>query len=110
MNDATYSFVYDQQSVETTFHGIAPQQLTLSILAALIPESAWDGCLVYRGSSPLGEGSVCIGTTGPGASDVQLRLIEAFEGHGIVIRQVFEGGPEAYEKIAIVRGGVWAAP
>jgi hypothetical protein len=109
-SDTTFSFVYNQQSVDTAFHGIAPRELTLSMLAALTPEKEWEGCLVYQGPSPLGAGSICIATGGPGASEVQLRLLEAFESHGVKILQVFEGGPEASESIAVARNGLWAQP
>jgi hypothetical protein len=79
MREPTYSFVYDQRSAAAAFHGIAPRELTLSILAGLVPEEGWEGCLVYQGPSPLRDESICLATSGPGAEHVQLRMIEAFE-------------------------------
>jgi hypothetical protein len=110
MNHATYSFVYDRTSADAAFHGIAVRELVLSILAAIPPESSWDGCLVYRGPSPLGETTVCLATQGAAADELQLRLIEALEQHGIRILQVYEGGPEITESIATARDGKWSTP
>jgi len=33
MADPTYSFVYDRQSADVAFHGIAARELALSVLA-----------------------------------------------------------------------------
>jgi hypothetical protein len=110
MSDATYSFVYDRASADRAFHGIAPRELTLSILAGMQPLARWEGCSVYRGPSPLEAGTVCIGTGGPGADEVQLRLIEGFERQAVRVMEVYEGGPEATETIAVVRAGRWSAP
>jgi len=110
MSESTYSFVYDELSANVAFHAIAPRELTLSILATLVPETGWEGCLVYRGPSPLGDGSICLATTGPGAEDVQLRLIEAFERSSVRVLQVFEGGPGVDSRVAIVQNGTWTQP
>ena len=110
MSDATYSFVYDRASADTAFHGIAAGELVLSILAAMPPEPSWEGCLIYRGSSPLDEPTICLATRGPSADEVQLRLIEALEQHDVRMLQVYEGGPEIIEQIAIARDGKWSAP
>jgi hypothetical protein len=110
MSESTYSLVYDQLSADAVFHGIAPRELTLSILATLVPEEGWEGCLVYRGPSPLGDGSTCLATSGPGAGDVQLRLTEAFERLSVRVLQVFEGGPDVDSAVAIVRNGTWTQP
>ena len=97
MSDTTYSFVYDRSSADLAFHGIAVRELTLSILAAIPPESNWDGCVVYRGPSPLDGADICLATQGPAADTIQLRLIEALEQQGVRILQVYEGGPEITE-------------
>ncbi len=110
MSDSTYSFVYDQPAADVAFRGIAPRELTLSILAALVPEKSWEGCLVYLGPSPIGEGSTCLATSGPGAGEVQLKMIEALESFSIRVLQVFEGGPDVISSIAIVRNGTWTQP
>jgi hypothetical protein len=110
MNESVFSFVYDRQSADRAFYGIAPRELTLSILAGMQPLAQWEGCTVYRGPSPLAGGTVCIGISGPGADEVQLRLIEGFERQAVSVLQVYEGGPEATETIAAVRAGRWSAP
>jgi hypothetical protein len=110
MNGNTYSFVYDRNSADAAFHGIAARELTLSVLAGLPPEPAWDGCLVYQGPSPLGGATVCIVTRGPGADELQLRLVEAFERQAIPVLEVYEGGPEVAKPIAAARAGRWSIP
>jgi hypothetical protein len=110
MSDTTYSFVYDRASADSAFHGIAVRELMLSILAAIPPETTWDGCTVYRGPSPLDEATVCLATQGAAAGELQLRLIEALEQHGVRILQVYEGGPEITEPIASARDGKWSTP
>ena len=110
MSDSAYSFVYDRQSADRAFHGIAPRELTLSILAGMQPLTHWEGCTVYRGPSPLAGSTVCIGTSGPAADEVQLSLIEGLERQAVHVLEVYEGGPEATEAIAIVRAGRWSAP
>jgi hypothetical protein len=110
MSEPNYSFVYDRASADAAFHGIAVRELVLSILAAMPPESNWNGCEVYRGPSPLEGATVCLATTGPAADELQLRLIEALEQHGICVLQVYEGGPEISEPIATARNGKWTTP
>lgn len=110
MADDSYSFVYDRQSADAAFHGVAARELSLSILAGLPPQPGWEGCLVYQGESPIEGATVCIGTLGNGAADLQLRLIEAFERQGIPILEVYEGGPGPGQAIAVARSGRWSAP
>lgn len=110
MTDPTYSFVFDRALTDTAFPGIEVRNLVLSLLAAFTPELEWDGCLVYEGESPLGAGSACIGTTGPGADLLQLRLLAAFENQGVGALEVFEGGPEVTSPIASAKSGQWVSP
>lgn len=110
MSGSIYSFVYDRTSADAAFHGIAVRELMLSILAAIPPESRWNGCVVYRGPSPLDGATVCLAIQGPAADELQLCLIEALEQQGVRILQVYEGGPEITESIAIARDGKWSAP
>jgi hypothetical protein len=111
MSDATFSFVFDRASALQAFKQIGVKEMLLAALASMQPEAAWDGCLVYLGPTPLAEvATVCVGTRGPSADQVQLRIIQALELHGVKILEVYEGGPEASEKIALVRQGVWATP
>jgi hypothetical protein len=110
MTDMTYSFVYDRRSADDAFHGIATRELALSVLAGITPQSGWEGCLVYQGESPVEGGTVCIGTRGPGADEVQLRILEAFEGQGVRILEVYEGGPDVGQAIATARDGRWSVP
>ena len=110
MNETTYSFVYDRRSADAAFHGIATRELALSVLAGLPPQPGWEGCLVYQGLSPLDGPTVCLATRGPGADEVQLRVLEAFERNGIAVLEVYEGGPEVGQAIAVAREGRWAEP
>jgi hypothetical protein len=80
-----------------------------AILATVTPEAQWEGCLVYEGVTPLEEvRTVCIGIQGPDADKVQERLVEAFEKQGVPVLQIYEGGPEVSERIAVVSGQKWA--
>ena len=108
--EAHFSFVFDRQSADTAFHGIGAQQLTLSILAGIPPEAAWEECLVYLGPSPIDGATVCVATRGPGADALQLRLVEAYERQAVRILEVYEGGPEIATPVAIARGGRWSLP
>jgi hypothetical protein len=108
MNEPTYSFVYDRRSADAAFHGIAVRELLLSILAGLPPMPEWEGCLVYQGESPVEGSTVCIGTRGSGASEVQLRMLEALERQGVRVLEVYEGGPDASQPIATARDGRWS--
>jgi hypothetical protein len=110
MTDPIYSFVYDRQSADAAFHGIAVRDLALSVLAGLTPQPDWEGCLVYQGESPLAEGTVCIGTRGPRADQVQLGILEALERQGVRVLEVYEGGPEVGQAIATARDGRWSVP
>jgi hypothetical protein len=81
----------------------------LAILATVMPEASWEGCLVYEGETPLEEvRTVCIGIEGPNADKVQERLVEAFEKQNVPVLQVYEGGPEIRERFAVVSDGKWA--
>ncbi len=110
MTETTYSFVYDQKAADSALPAIATNQLVLSLLAGLVPDAEWEGCLVYEGESPLDPGTVCIGTRGPGADLLQLRLLRNFERQGIGAIEVFEGGPEVRTPIAEVAAGQWVTP
>jgi hypothetical protein len=78
MTEPTYSFVHDRTPTDSAFPGIAASDLVLSLLAGFTPELEWESCLVFEGESPLEAGTVCIGTSGPGADALQLRLLGAF--------------------------------
>jgi len=110
MTEPTYSFVYDRTATDSAFPGIATSDLVLSLLAGLTPELEWETCLVFEGESPLDAGTVCIGTSGPGAGAFQLRLLDAFERQGVCAIEVFEGGPEPTSPIARVENGQWVNP
>jgi hypothetical protein len=108
MSDAIYSFVFDLDSVEQVFRQVGVRNLVLAVLAGIVPEEAWEGCLVYEGESPIEEGrTACLGQRGAAADTVQQRLVEAFERLGIKVLQVYEGGPEVREPIAKASGGAW---
>jgi hypothetical protein len=110
MSDAVYSFVYDKITADAAFHGIPTDALVLSLLATCPPESSWDGCLVYEGTSPLDSPSVCIGMSGAGAEPLQLKLVEALERQSVGILAVYEGGPEPSKPIARAEGELWVSP
>lgn len=110
MTETTYSFVYDRRTADEAFHGIATRELALSVLAGAPPRADWDGCLVHQGTSPIDGPNVCLAARGPGADEVQLHLLEAFEHYGIRILEVYEGGPDVGQAIAAARDGRWSTP
>jgi hypothetical protein len=108
MSEETYSFVFDRQAANEVFKQIGKRELVLAVIATLIPETHWNGCLVYEGETPLEEiKTVCIGIQGPAADEVQERLVEKFEKAGVPILQVYEGGPEVREPMARAEEGKW---
>ncbi len=108
MSETTYSFVFDRQAANEAFKQTGKRELVLAILATVPPQAHWQGCLVYEGPTPLEEvKTVCIVTQGPAADEVQGRLIEAFEAAGVLILQVYEGGPEVRERLARAEEGKW---
>jgi hypothetical protein len=108
MSEVTYSFVFDRQAANNVFRQVGKRELMLAILATVTPETQWEGCLVYEGETPLEEvRTVCIGIQGPSAEKVQERLVEAFEKQGVQVLQIYEGGPDVRERIAVVSGQKW---
>lgn len=84
--------------------------MILAVLATLVPEPGWEGCLVYTGPAPGEPGQTgCIGNRGSGAGELQRRLVESFERLGITVLKLYEGGPEVAASIARVSGGQWVA-
>lgn len=110
MSDASYSFTYDRPSAAAQFHGIDDRRLLLSLLAGIAVAPAWDGCSVLLGDGPGEPDTTCVVTSGPGADEVQLRLIDAFERQRVRVVAVYEGGPADGAPVAVARGGGWAAP
>ncbi len=108
MENALFSFVYDGKVALEVFPRTTPRNLLLALLATMSPDSAWEGCVVFKGETPLDPHTVCIGTKGPGADKVQQRLVEAMEARGVTVLEVYEGGPEELEKIAVVSNGKWS--
>jgi hypothetical protein len=107
---STFSFVYDGVSAAEAFHGIGINGLLLSLLAGITPEPGWEGVTVFQGDSPLDDPAVCIGMTGAGADELQLKLIDGLERQGVRILQVYDGGPEPKMQIATARDGKWVQP
>jgi hypothetical protein len=108
MEHESYCFLYDRRQAGQVFRKIDDERLILAILAVTPPDPAWDGCTVFGGDpGPEHQGLVCVGTRGPMAAAAQERLIEAFESHGVVVQQVFEGGPPAQQTYAHAGGGAW---
>lgn len=112
MSDAKlYSFVFDRGVAWREFLQVAPRDIVLAVLARLEPPPGWEGCLVYEGPSPEGrEGMVCVGIIGAAAAELQEALVASFEALGIPVPEIWEGGPEVRDRIAVARDGVWESP
>jgi hypothetical protein len=107
----TYSFVYDRAAAAEVFQEIGTQGLMMAILARVPVQAGWDGCVVYKGAAPDDSARmVCIGMSGPGAMEVQEKIVEAFEATGIPVPAIYEGGPEPQIEIAKAASGAWTSP
>lgn len=108
--DDTFSFVIDLDAAQRVFLDVGAEAITLAVLAGIPVETRWQGCLVYEGESPVEEGrTACIATRGPGADSLQERLVAAFEGFGIPVLSVYEGGPEVRRSLARAEGERWTS-
>ena len=111
MSHTRFSFVIDHAAAVQAFRQTDVKRLLLAVLAGVPPEAAWTGCLLYEGESPIAEGkTVCIGAEGPGAEQVQRRVVEACERLGITVLEIYEGGPESRTAIARASVGRWEEP
>jgi hypothetical protein len=107
----TYSFVYDRAAAAEVFQEIGTQGLVMAVLARIMPEPGWEGCLVYKGAAPEDSArTVCIGMTGPSAMQVQEKVVQVFEESGIPVPAIYEGGPEPQLELAKVADGKWSSP
>ncbi|MGD8440911.1 MAG: hypothetical protein PVG53_10265 [Holophagae bacterium] len=107
----TYSFVYDRAAAAEIFQEIGTQGLLMAMLARILPEPEWEGCLVYKGAAPDDSARmVCIGMTGPSAMAIQERVVQVFEETGIPVPAIYEGGPEPQLELARVVDGTWSSP
>jgi hypothetical protein len=107
----TYSFTFDKAVALSVFQQIGIRDLVLAVLAGIVPEPGWEGCVVYEGPTPSDPATTgCVGIRGPAADEVQRVLVEAFEGFDIPVPAIYEGGPEERQPIARVSSGRWAGP
>ena len=111
MTEPVYSVVFDKQRADRELTPVGVERMVLALLAREPPDAAWDGCLVFEGESPDDPVTTrCVGMVGPGADQVQERLVETMESLNIPVLGVYEGGPEVRQKIARVRDGGWGQP
>lgn len=111
MSDEVYSIVYDRAEAARAYHEIGAQALVLAVLARIPVSPEWRGCVVYTGDAPdCGASTVCVGIRGPGAMQVQERIVEELEAVGIPVPAIYEGGPEPKLELARAGDGVWATP
>ena len=62
------------------------------------------------GDTPLDPARTrCIATRGPGAAEVQERLVEIMESLNIPVLAVYEGGPEERQMIARAKPPTWSS-
>jgi hypothetical protein len=112
MSDAPlFSFAFDRAAAWGQFLQVSARDVVLAVLARVPPAPEWEGCLVYEGPSPVELlGTVCVGILGPAADAAQEVLVASFEGLGIPVPAIWEGGPAPRDRIAVVRNGVWSTP
>ena len=108
MSDKIVSLVYDRKSAAEAYQQVDERQIVLAILAGIVPEPSWNGSVVFVGDPPAEQGgNVCIAVRGPEAETIQERLVEGLEKAGIVVLQIYEGGPEPTVTIATASEGKW---
>lgn len=110
MSEETFSFTFDLESAKEAFRQIDTRKMILAVLATLSPQPGWEGCRIYTGPTPEDpDRTGCIATSGPGADELQRRLVESFERLGVTVLKLYEGGPEVTDAIANVSEGKWAS-
>jgi hypothetical protein len=110
MSEDTFSFTFDLRSAQEAFRQVDTRRMILAVLATLAPEPGWEGCRIYTGATPEDpDRTGCIATSGPGAEELQRRLVESFERLGVTVLKLYEGGPEATDAIASVSKGKWVS-
>jgi hypothetical protein len=108
MADDLFSFVFDKQAADTKLTALPLRKLVMALLLRRPPEPAWEGSEIFSGNTPLDPHQTrCVGTRGPAAEALQLRLLETLEALDIPVLEVYEGGPAATEMIATVKDGAW---
>jgi hypothetical protein len=104
----TYSFVFTRSSAEAAFPKSPPDRVIVAVLAGIRPGEGAEGCRVFLGQAPEDpEGTVCLGTDGPGADLVQRAIVERLEAMGVEIPAIYDGGPEPETVVAEWQGGRW---
>lgn len=110
MSEETFSFTFDLQSARDAFRQVDTRRMILAVLATLSPQPGWEGCRIYTGPAPEDpDRTGCIATNGPGAEELQRRLVESLERLGVTVLRLYKGGPEATDAIAGVSGGKWVS-
>jgi hypothetical protein len=110
MSGETFSFTFDLRSAREAFRQVDTHRMILAVTAALAPEPGWEGCRIYTGPAPEDpDNTVCVATRGPGAADLQQKLVESFERLGVTVLKLYEGGPEMAAAIARVSEGKWVS-
>jgi hypothetical protein len=109
MSESVYSFVFDKVRATQEISSVPVSALVLALLARQPPQDDWAGCEIFSGDTPLDpEKTACIGTRGPGADEVQQRLVETLESLNVPVLAVYEGGPEERELIARAKPPIWS--
>lgn len=110
MSGDTFSFTFDLRSAREAFPQVDARRMILAVLATLAPAPGWEGCRLYTGPAPEApERTGCVVTHGPGAAELQRKMVESFERLGITVLKLYDGGPESTDAIAWVTGGKWVS-
>ena len=110
MSEDTFSFTFDLQSAQEAFLQIDTRRMILAVLATLAPEPGWEGCRICTGPTPEDpDRTGCVAASGPGAEELQRRLVESLERLGVAVLKLYEGGPERTDAIAGVSEGKWVS-
>jgi hypothetical protein len=111
VSESVYSFVLDKLRADAELSAVPLRALVLALLARLPPEDRWAGCEIFTGDSPLDPTQTrCVAMRGPGADEVQERLVEIMEDLNVPVLGVYEGGPGERELIARATPPTWSSP
>jgi hypothetical protein len=111
VSESVYSFVFDKLRADAEISAVPLRALVLALLARLPFFNDTATTEIYTGDTPLDPGETrCVAMRGPGADEVQERLVEILEDLNVPVLSVYEGGPEERELIARATPPTWTSP
>lgn len=111
LSSLVLSLTFSRQQALAIFKNTNDHSLILALLSWITPLTEWEGSIIFQGKDLLKtDDLICIGIRGPGAAQIQKRLLKEFERVGIEIQELRDEG--CIEETILVRaaGNQWRAP